>query len=351
MEWEDVPQVVDDWVNASAAPAWDMKSAAARTFTDTDVGYYYQPTTGKIALFAPEASKRDLALCKAAAVRAVGSDHVADLFLSYQDLTRPTCDLVKVAYSPTLRRIGELLNFFPGQYFGVIPNAPSPLAAMLTSGLVGAGLGYGAGRLAGAVLPGRWGKRLGRTGAILGGLAGATPGALWGLSSPYGWTDPRPLDPPAGSLDQSDPEMFKLSGDLGAALDAIPLGAMYKEAVNALTYDIPDRSGPFDPITVNINALGQTLWDHEAPPGMAAATMGALYAAQQLPDPRSRPGLVTGHQLGQLAANAAGDYTKGLLVGAALNAVVGTPYSANSYGMGNVALGIIGAVVPKLFGD
>ena len=49
---------------------------------------------------------------------------------------------VKVAYSPTLHRAGELLNFFPGQYPGGVPNSPSPLAAMLTSGLLGAGLGW-----------------------------------------------------------------------------------------------------------------------------------------------------------------------------------------------------------------
>ena len=83
---------------------------------------------------------------------------------------------------------------------------------------------------------------------------------------------------------------------------------------------------------------------------MAASTMGGIYAAQQMPDPRSRPGLVTGHQLGQLAQNAVGDYAKGYLVGAALNTIVGTPIRNSSFGLGGVALGVIGAVVPKLFG-
>jgi hypothetical protein len=78
--------------------------------------------------------------------------------------------------------------------------------------------------------------------------------------------------------------------------------------------------------------------------------MGAVMAAQQMPDPDARPGWVTGNQLGQLAANAASDYVKGLAVGGLLNAVVGTPWRAPMFGVGNAALGLIGAAIPRLFG-
>jgi hypothetical protein len=100
---------------------------------------------------------------------------------------------------------------------------------------------------------------------------------------------------------------------------------------------------------VDIDALGRTLWNTGAPANTAATTMGAMYAAQQLPDPRSRPGKVTGHQLGELTENLVGDYAKGWLVGAALNTIVGTPWPASHYGAGNLALGLIETVVPKLF--
>ena len=353
MDWEDVPRTVDEWTELTAAPAWDVKRAAANVYTDTDVGYYYHPIADRIALYAPQASRQDMAICKAAAERAVGTDRVAEPFLSYQDLADPDCGWVKVAYSTALRRIGELLNFFPGQYPGGIPNAPSPLAAMLTSGLVGAGLGYGAGQLASRVLPTGFGRKLKRTGAVLGGAIGTLPALAWGASSPYGWTDPRPLDPEPGS----DPD-YSFDEKTAAALASIPVSPQYKQALDAFgyglgyrtDYDRRTRVGSVYPSDVNINALGRTLWDTGAPPEMAAMTMGAMYAAQQLPDRRAQPGIATGHQLGQLAANAAGDYASGWLVGAALNTLVGTPYAASSYGLGNAALGVIGAVVPKLFG-
>jgi hypothetical protein len=78
--------------------------------------------------------------------------------------------------------------------------------------------------------------------------------------------------------------------------------------------------------------------------------MGSLYAAQQLPDRMSRPGVATGHQLGQLAQNVGGDYVQGMLAGAVFNAAIGSPYQASTYGVGNAALGLIGAALPKLLG-
>ena len=56
---------------------------------------------------------------------------------------------------------------------------PSPLASLLASGILGAGLGYAGATLASGLLPGRWDKKkFRRTGLLLGGMAGAAPGAL-----------------------------------------------------------------------------------------------------------------------------------------------------------------------------
>jgi hypothetical protein len=49
--------------------------------------------------------------------------------------------------------------------------------------------------------------------------------------------------------------------------------------------------------------------------------------------------------------NAAGNYGTGFLAGYAINKVIGTPYSAPQFGMGNAALGVLGAVIPKIFGQ
>lgn len=386
MRWEDVPSVIDDWALKVAAPGYDVRKAASDVITSSHVGYYIDPDTDRVGVFCPLANASDAARVKAAALRATGQE---PLFLSYHDLTDFDGTWVKVAYSPTVRSAGEMLNFFPGQYPGGIPNSPSPLAAMLTSGLVGAGLGWGGGKLLGALMPGEYGKKLSRTGLILGGLMGAAPGAIWaGANKLTGhkpaWTDNsilnqppdmEPVDNPTavdggnaglpppmiGKNDSLEKVRHHLENapagkinpmKIKIGLDLVELGDMYLSAIEkvASTFGQPERKYGYLPTDVNIDALGRTLWDTGATPAMAASTMGGMYAAQQMPDARSRPGMVTGHQLGQLAQNAVGDYAKGYLVGAALNTVVGTPIRNSSFGLGSVALGVIGAVVPKLFG-
>jgi hypothetical protein len=384
MLWEQVPDTLDGWCVKLAGPARDVRRCVSNVLTLSQVGYYYHPELEKAALFAPLASAADLACCKAAVARAVGPGHVRSAALGYKELTDPDGRWVKVAYSPVVRRLGELLNFFPGQYPGGLPNHPSPLAAMLSSGLVGAGLGWGVGTLAGKVLPPGYGDRLGRTGAVLGGLAGAAPGALWGLGNKSvgrGLNDPSLLSAPAGSDPVNYPsaanglnavvlpkpdklelpgyieemeQPFKQAAD--AALAGLPLGAAYRAACEKAayaygTFGVAPTAYGRTPVDVNINAIGQTLYDIGASPELAGTTMSTLYAAQQMPDPAGRPGWATGRQLGELARNAVGDYGKGLLVGAALNQVVGTPYRASTYGAAAAALGVLGAAIPKLFGD
>jgi hypothetical protein len=381
MHWFDIPATIDAWVEKVAAPGYDVRQEAAGTITASHVGYYVDPETSRVGIFAGMAAPDDRERVKRAAHRATGSE---PLFLTYQELADPAGTWVKVAHSPALRRAGELLNFFPGQYAEGVPNAPSPVAAMLTSGLIGAGLGYGGGRLVGAFMPEGYGKRLGRTGLLLGGALGMAPGLAWGgvnkldgrrFNDP-GLLDGDPADtyatamdgtnapqhPPApagGNPIQSAIEsaqhtlhnapLHRLK--FGNAVDDVVLGAWYTAAAEkaASAFGTPDlrESHPAD---VNIDALGRTLWDAGASPNLAATTMAGMYAAQQLPDPHARPGWATGNQLGQLAANAAGDYASGYLAGAAINTLIGTPYRASTFGGGAAVLGVLGAVVPKLFG-
>lgn len=364
MQWEDVPDVVDVTLEKLADPAHDVRRAASSVLTHADVGYYMCPATEKVAIYCgDDTSIGDRARCKAAAMRAVGRDNVRSPFLSYQELADPDSLWVKVAYSPAVRRLGELANFFPGQYPGGMPNHPSPIAAMLTTGLLGAGLGWAGGKVAEKLLPRKFGENLPRTGLIAGGLLGAAPGAIWGganasIDKPF--NDPSLLSAPANSepmfggagLDgMNSADQTPGIGKTGFDLASVPLGQRYLRAIK-LASETFGSTQPHDPslLDVNINHLGQTLWSAGASPAMAASTMGAMYAAQQLPDPQSRPGWATGRQLGQLAENAAGDYVRGAMVGAALNTIIGTPLSAHGYGVGNAALSLIGAVVPKLFG-
>lgn len=384
MHWEQLPDIVDQWSEKVAEPGFTLRQAASNVITGSHVGYYIDPETTRVGIFAPLASEADVGRVKKAAFRATGTE---PLFLSYCQLSDPDGSWVKVAHSPTLRRAGELGNFFPGQFPGGIPNSPSPIAAMLTSGLIGAGLGWGGGKLIGKLLPEGYGKKLGRTGLLLGGALGAAPGAFWGLTNKLDgrtFNDPSLLNHQVGeapnnyptAIDGNNAPVFPPGGDdnatrkfiqeaghtlhqsplhklkFGEDLEALQLGTMYKTAVEKVAdtfgYREPDLGRL--PTDVNIDYLGRTLWDTGATPQLAASTMAGMYAAQQMPDSRSRPGWVTGNQLGQLAANAAGDYAKGYLAGAAINTVIGTPFRNSTFGAGNAVLGVLGAVVPKLFG-
>jgi hypothetical protein len=394
MDWVDIFDALDDWPVQAIAPALDLRKRAADVYVHGRVGYYLHPETGEVAVHGDPATPAELARCKRAAHLAVGSDQVRNEPLT----TEESQTWIKVAYAPALRTVGEALNFFPGHYPGGLPNNASPLAAMLTSGLVGAGLGWGAGRLLGAALPGGVGGNLGRTGAVVGGLLGAAPAVAWGVANvanKRSLTDAWPhnqgnevLSPEALNGTNAMPveaasehgalraylEKLQAPADVSRALLAAPLAPRFKRAMAHFkcafegggTFGFDAEPAGSSPLDVNIDAMGRTLWNLAAPPPMTATAMGALYAAQNLPDPRSRPGWATGHQLGQLAAgmggeyergtlgglalNAATDYFNGLVGGALLNSTVGTPVAAKVYGLGNAALGVLGAVLPSLLG-
>lgn len=383
IEWEEVPEAAAALSALLMGPAGALQKQAGAAFTVGDVGYFMHPESGLVGLCGRGATIDDLRLCKEAAARAVGADSVIPIPLGAAELAD---DLwVKVAHSPTLRRVGEYLNFFPGTLPGGIPNMPSPLAAMLTTALVGGGLGYGGGKILGAVLPEKFGKKLPSTGAAAGIAAGSLLAAPWVAANAMqgkSVTDGSLLAPREDDVRELEGDVY--SGDRGEDAGAIlkklreydPLyvrrqglpalksgaavrtlddvelaprvyGLLLKQA------DLFGQAVPRGPATmsdVNVNALGQTLWESGASPRLTAATLGSVYAASQFPDPNARPGWVTGHQLGSLAANAASDYVKGLAVGAVLNATVGTPWRAPAFGAGAAALGVIGAVLPRLFG-
>lgn len=378
LAWEDVPATVDGLALITAAPAWDVRRAAACVPTSGDVGYFFDPQREVIGLHSRGASLDDLYLCKRAACRAVGRSAVLPEPLTDDDLVGGPL-WIKVAYSPTLRALGENLNFFPGKILGTIPNAPSPLAALLTTALVGGGLGYAGGRLVGAMLPEGYGKKLPRSGALAGLTAGSLLAAPWvvaNLEQGKSLTDGSLLAPRddealqldgkalAGEKDQEggvlkrlrewDPLQIDSRGlpALKRAFDSLHLSGLARRLLSkhASAFAGYAPALPRTPADVNIGSLGQTLWEAGASDRLATAALGTMHVASQLPDPNARPGWVTGHQLGSLAMNAASDYAKGLAVGAVLNAAVGTPWRAPAFGAGAAALGVIGAVLPRLFG-
>jgi hypothetical protein len=216
---------------------------------------------------------------------------------------------------------------------------------MLTSGLLGSGLEYGVGYLGEKLMPEKWEKgRLRKTLAILGGLAGAAPGAAYALSNHIA------EEPWNSSIFMSEP---KLEGDI---TDQILAPVKYTQAVdNFVKKAFGGGTGAGGVPPVNINKLGQTLWEVGASPETAAATMSAVYAAHQLPGGVG-PGYVTPHQTGLLSTmmGAAGGgmmgYATGWGVGKALGVITGMPTGTRkTLNRAGATLGVINSLMPRMF--
>jgi len=343
--WSQVPERIDSLVEKCAAAAWDIRSNTSNIYTRNHVGYYWNPEIEKAAIhMRPVVAVDEASWCKSALDRSVGVDHVQSDILSDDDVIDGTW--IKVAYSPTLVRLGETLNFFPSKD---IPwSKPSPLAAMLTSGLMGAGLGYGLGWAGEKVMPEKM-HRPGRTRkslAIIGALMGASPGALWAMANQK------------SGLPVNSDELLKNTANK-ASKNRIDVPDWREKSSAAFVKKAFDAfgtgAGAENVEPVNLNRLGQTLWDIGATPQTAAATMSSVYAAQQLPGGVG-PGYVTPRQTGLLgtmmgaAGGGAKGYAAGWGVGKGLGLLTGMPPATQTIlKRTGAALGIINTLVPRLF--
>ena len=386
--WENLPYAITETARDIALPPRRIKMAAAGMYTSVPVGLWYSPIDKAYAMEARgQETPQDIQLAKAA-IDAVGD--FADLAPSYEDgyikvAATPTIKsanasarqvamlqnqhIVDNPYtpevlpsgvdrhpggsSPTLESVGEYLQFLPQQRsYDFIPGY-GPVNGMLAGGLVGAGLGYGTGWLAEKLLPEKWKKkRLRRTLGILGGAVGAAPGAILAMTNlgrgkPL-WNNDFLSDSIKQGSDQLSDD-YKISGQVGSSLlwDARReafMSAFDMEGVKVAE----EKIASFD---VNVDEMGRTLWQVGADPRTAATTMGTLYAAQQMPTPDRRPGFVTPSQMANLGVHMGAGYVSGGLVGAALGALTGADAGTKDHlKRTGMYLGIVRAVVPKLFG-
>ena len=336
---------IDLLVEKCAEPARDIRQAVSSFYTKSDIGFYWHPTQEKAGMFVrPQLDAQEFDWGLELLAEKFGADSVHETPLALEDLPGWW---VKVAYSPTLRRIGEILQFFPSKD---IPGFGGyPLASTLASGVMGAGLGYGTGWLAEKVLPRSW-QQPGvarKSLAVLGGLAGTGLGATPGFVN---WHQGR---------DFNDPTLWRHflpespTKDAGYRYKAASEQYVAKQAMNSSTIGGPSFE---DAPLVSMDELGRVLWGTNANPQTTAMTMGAMYGASQMPDPSAQPGMVTQHQTGLfgMAMGAAGGgihgYAIGRAVGAGLGMLTGMPRSTQeTLGQSGAALGIINVLVPRLF--
>lgn len=233
--------------------------------------------------------------------------------------------------------LGSLAQFWDGNIAG-IPNKPSALASMLTLGILGSGIGYGAGRFGTSLINSVSGQKfdkhkLGRTLALMGGAAGVVPGALYALANHGAGLNPlfgdilnRRADGPAppftGTMYGSVGQRKTASWSSGAAFNPDHFASIVNQD--------PFVSGALDPRE-------------------KAMATGLVYGAQNLPG-RSTSPLVTPVDIARMAVGMGSGYASGSLVGRTLGALMGLPEPAQQQIIrSGTFAGAIRGIVPRLF--
>lgn len=345
---------MDELVEKSAQAAVTLRSSVSNVYTNSDIGVYWHPEEKKAGVHVRvgngivsdvKQAAQEAEWCLDAISEKVGEAHVVRDILEEEQLRDPW---VKVAYSPTIRKTLNTLNFLPSS-----PNdklGGRPLASTLTTGLLGAGLGYGSGWLYDKMVPDKYREkgRASRMGAIIGGLGGAGIGAIPGLVN---WHQYRSFNDP--TLWQGQPSDGWLDGQEKPASDEeIAIDHLLEKRAYST------MGGPsFDQMPlINTDRLGRVIYESGVGPQTAAQTMGAVYGASRMPDPNARPGVVTPNQTGLfgMAMGAAGGgvkgYATGWAVGKGLGLLTGLPAGTQqTFSRTGAAIGVMNTLVPRLF--
>jgi hypothetical protein len=367
-----IESAIDVLVSTSEKQAAAIGPVVAEMPTAIPVGVFWNPAIEKVGMYFPRQIDQDVFDMYKEAIASQ-----TQLVVSPRPLAKAHLGdwWVKVAHSPLVRGVGEALQFFPSE---TIPGfGGRPIASMVATGLLGAGLGYGGGWLAEKLLPERFREkgRLSKTLATVGGLGGAALGSVPGLMNMYvgksfnapslfsgkthaqraASTPPPPtlkdlaapgFEDPLGSNYMNALEKYKADGTLHHVKDA---EEMLKCAFGTM--------GDSNVDLIRTDELGRVLWGSDANPTTTIMAASAMHGASQMHDPRARPGTVTPHQTGllSLAMGAAGGgiqgYIAGYGAGKALAMLTGLP-PAEQQMVANtgLGLGVLNAVVPRLFG-
>lgn len=347
--WPRLVEMIDALVEHSKEAAQAVQKTASGLTLSAPVFYRWNPVLGcAVVEPSPQATEEDFSLAVKAASNAVG--HFSVRTIPFNPEHDNPCEWIKVGYSEGIRRLGEYLQFFdtknPEWW-----SHPSPVAAMAASSLLGAGLGYGAGRAVegvfGNVLPG--GAKPRRLLSYGGAALGAVPAGLWMLANRSvgrSFNDPALLGGPPAQQGILDPggsfhmpdveEMWKTSA-----------AEMIHKRAELETMGAPAQQRAPSPYDVDIDAFGRTIYHTPAGP----ATAGAIYAASGMPGGLPQPGFVTPSQFANFALSAGGNAAVGALAGAALGRLSNAdPSSLQSWRNTGALAGIVGTVLPRLFG-
>jgi len=263
----------------------------------------------------------------------------------------------KRAYSPTLKRLAQLLLISPSDVSQHIPCAGSPLASILAGGMLGAATGYGAGWLGEQVLPKKWKRnRLRWTLAALGGLTGAAPGMLG--AAVHARQGRSILEP--GPLYENPAQTWggEVPASSGVGKYTLASAAAPGEVPPQVKEAIYSETGAFGPVLgappIPVDRFNQTVWQdpYVAPrlsPVQQAAISGLVTGAAYEDGRKTR--FVTPLDVARMTAGMGSGYISGALVGKALGLLTGMPDSTqDTLKRTGLWAGVVANLVPIAFG-
>lgn len=374
---------------AAPADAIALAEKCAGQTADIRKAIEHLPTDGFIDLWLNHKEAEVLLNCgdwmeHTAAWRAALSPHVSTVTVDYEPSTnfltndpnwvkiaeRPFAArafLEKQAVSPTMQALSKATGFQGGW----VPGAPNPLIGTLAGGLLGAGLGYGGGYLAEMMLPEKWKKdRLKRTAAILGGLAGAMPGAMWMMARHDQGKNPFatvPTPQPGSAQDYSNSSFQEMGDQFGAPFKAegfdidqynLPpdpaFGFPAKEVQGSLKEAFNSGTGYNQAWPeIDVPEFHQTVWEdprvaNRLTPATRAASSGLLQGAAAL---SGGTRFVSPMDVARMTAGMGSGYLSGAVVGKALGLLTGMPTETQNR-LKNTGMwaGIIANMIPIAFG-
>jgi hypothetical protein len=249
--------------------------------------------------------------------------------------------------------ITQAMNLAPASWNKPLGDfGTSPLFSMLTSGLLGGGLGYLGGTLAENILPEEYIERgkLRKNTALLGALAGAAGPAYLGTIGQRNWTDPSRsswnswIEPNVffgaqkKAIHNAYENVRKLSNDAEA-------DGYIKEAFNPNS-----PSGVMNIEHMPVDAFNRVILnDPFMPPMIQAATIGIIEAADQS---KGNSGLISPFDIARIGIGMGAGLSQAYLGGKVLGALAGlTPKAQQTLQQTGMFAGAVKAVVPGLFGQ
>jgi hypothetical protein len=231
---------------------------------------------------------------------------------------------------------------------------PNPVSATVASGVLGAGLGYGAGVLAEHVLPAEYFEKgkLRRSLGIAGGLAGALPGFWAGtVNMRHGAS----LLAPIGAEKQSGISVAQALHSLNNILDVFlkPDSYTQRETLK-LANAFQDSAGALGAQQIDKDRFNRVIWDDPfTPPAVKGMASGLAEGSSLISgDDRMFSPMDTARLGASIAGNAAVGWVAGSAAGKVMGAITGLSEP------GQVALqragvlgGLLTSVIPKVFGS